>query len=333
MRTFGVEIEGIGISIERAKNALEAAGFAVSTPGYSHRTMRTWKVVYDGSVSGGFEAVSPVLRGEEGIAEVKRAASALEAAGARINKSCGLHVHFGANDLSVAAVKNVVARYAKYESAIDAFMAPSRRNNASTYCRSVVGRVASEIVNSNASTKERLAAAMDSRYHKVNLQSLTRHGTIEFRQHGGTVDGTKIENWIRFGLAFVEKSKVLAEGGSVTVRVSGRHPRPGTKRAKIAELARQGKSAFEISNIMDLVPTNVVYHVFCLERDYPVKFRKVSLGEGDYRWEVVRWFGEENGGTENVGTGTDNGLFDGIDESVVNYYRARAASFAARSAA
>jgi hypothetical protein len=45
------------------------------------------------------------------------------------------------------------------------------------------------------------------------MQSFHRHRTIEFRQHSGTCNGTKIENWVRFLLAFVESSR----GQNVTI--------------------------------------------------------------------------------------------------------------------
>ena len=33
---------------------------------------------------------------------------------------------------------------------------------------------------------------------KVNLEAYSRHRTVEFRQHSGTINFTKIENWVRF---------------------------------------------------------------------------------------------------------------------------------------
>jgi Protein of unknown function (DUF3489)/Putative amidoligase enzyme len=46
---------------------------------------------------------------------------------------------------------------------------------------------------------------------KVNLEAFDPHRTIEFRQHGGTVEAEKAVPWIRFCLGFVEQSRKVAQ--------------------------------------------------------------------------------------------------------------------------
>ena len=58
--------------------------------------------------------------------------------GATANRSCGYHVHLDAADLTASDIRAIVTRYADHESEIDAFMPPSRRGNANTYCGSVI---------------------------------------------------------------------------------------------------------------------------------------------------------------------------------------------------
>ncbi|MBR1732821.1 MAG: amidoligase family protein, partial [Alloprevotella sp.] len=38
----------------------------------------------------------------------------------------------------------------------------------------------------------------NDRYHSVNPIAYSAHGTIEFRQHQGTTNFTKIKNWVSF---------------------------------------------------------------------------------------------------------------------------------------
>lgn len=46
----------------------------------------------------------------------------------------------------------------------------------------------------------------DSRYHNVNLHSIwNRHGTVEIRSHGGTVDPAKILLWVKLHQKIVDK--------------------------------------------------------------------------------------------------------------------------------
>lgn len=216
-RKFGIELEISGISEETALRALKAVGIKAVSESYNHTTQKHWKIVPDASVSDGFEVVSPILKGESGMEIVEIAARALEDAGATANRSCGFHVHFDAREIRLHAMKNIVRRYAKFEEEIDAFMPPSRRGNENRYCQSmkeIIGRNFEE-----ASSIENLIAVQKSRYYKVNLKSFQRHGTIEFRQHSGTANATKICEWIRFLAEFLdvcEKMKNAAQAFSAS---------------------------------------------------------------------------------------------------------------------
>ena len=204
-RKFGIELEIVDINQQAALRALRAVGINVQAEAYNHTTRGHWKFVSDASVRGGFEVVSPVLRGEAGIEEAMTVAEALSDAGATVNRSCGFHVHFGAADLSAADVKTIVHRYAAHEAEIDAFMPPSRRGNTNTYCESVTIFLTRRF--NEAHTIDELAAAQPGRYFKVNLQSYRRHGTLEFRQHSGTVNANKVANWVRFLGEFIDQCK------------------------------------------------------------------------------------------------------------------------------
>ena len=209
-RQFGIEIEGTGLSVSQAAAALRNAGIPCEDNGYNHSVRPHWKAVSDASVGDGFEIVSPILSGVEGLEAVKAVAAALVAAGATVDRSCGLHVHVNARDLSSKSFANVARRYARFESEIDALHPRSRRNN--SYCQSV-NDIVDDITRLEAngySTRE-LSQNIGSRYYKVNLVSFLRHGTVEFRQHAGTVDGTKMVNWIMFCVMFVEDSIIAPE--------------------------------------------------------------------------------------------------------------------------
>ena len=148
-----------------------------------------------------------------------------------INTGCGLHVHVGnafLNDgvdpneycrKSIEAFGTTGARYhldhqdpmefeiyrdvafrcSYQQDVLDSMNYKSRRNN--RYC-SPIGIVLDDI--KNASDRQQLAAALrraDINYHSkfsaITLETWGK-GTIEFRQHGGTTDATKIRRWVEF---------------------------------------------------------------------------------------------------------------------------------------
>ena len=103
-RRFGVEIEFLStVTVEQVLTKLRSAGIQAEYEGYTHRTTPHWKIVSDGSC--GYELVSPILEGEAGVEELQKAATALEAAGAQVDRRCGLHVHFDARQMNLKAIK------------------------------------------------------------------------------------------------------------------------------------------------------------------------------------------------------------------------------------
>lgn len=219
-RPFGIEIEAFGITREAARLAVQNAGLAVQSdydPPYTHRTTNYWKLVTDASVSGeGWEAVSPILRGMPGVDEAVKAAMALDAAGAEVDRSCGLHVHVDASDLSPEEINEILTRYARYETQIDAFMPLSRRENNNHYCRSVKDLLQNYTLGPlDRGVRTFLREFPDTgcgnsrRFYKINLVAYVRHGTLEFRHHSGTRNANKIKNWVLFVLHFVEECRQI----------------------------------------------------------------------------------------------------------------------------
>jgi hypothetical protein len=207
-RRFGVEIEFLStITKEQAVMSLRAAGIRVESSYYTHDTTPYWKIVTDGSC--GLELVSPVLEGEAGIEEVRIAAAALEAAGAQVDKRCGLHVHFDARSMNLKAVKNLFKLWLKFEDVLDTFQPQSRRGNNNTYCRTNLESGVSDSEDHRGQcyrvfqkidacrNMDQMKQLYPCRYRKLNIQSYFRHQTLEVRHHSGTTDPAKITNWVR----------------------------------------------------------------------------------------------------------------------------------------
>ncbi|WP_266364212.1 amidoligase family protein [Tellurirhabdus rosea] len=206
-RRFGVEIEAYNVERHTLARALNEAGIYAVVEGYNHTTRPHWKIVTDASISGqnGFELVSPILEGSEGLEQLRTVCRILKQQHAYINRSCGLHIHFDAENIGLPQTKNLLVNYARYEAIIDSFMPASRRANTNGYCLSLRGREAG--IDAATSMQTLAGRALPSRYFKVNLQSYLRHKTIEFRHHSGTIEFGKISNWVLFLHNLVEYSR------------------------------------------------------------------------------------------------------------------------------
>lgn len=208
-RSFGVEIEVLtdGITQSQIAQAIRAEGLAAQVEGYNHITRSHWKIVTDSSA--GWEVVSPILSGEDGFEQIEKVSRALKSIGAKVSSKCGLHIHVDARDLSTNDLASAVATYARFESFFNAIQPPSRTNN--QYCKSVknVLSVSKEQFRRNpAEAISNLDSYFSARYHKVNLEAYSAHGTIEFRQGAGTIEADKIINWAVLMIALVEQSRI-----------------------------------------------------------------------------------------------------------------------------
>lgn len=211
-RRFGIEIEAYNCTRERLASELREAGINVAVEGYNHNTRNHWKLVTDGSLSGNntFELVSPILEGESGLRELEKVCWVLDLCDVKVNDSCGLHVHMDAADFTMNTWKNLAISYKNLESVINAFMPVSRRNN--RYCQGLTNISERRIMEANNMGDLRAAFGND-RYRKVNLEAYARHRTVEFRQHGGSTNFTKMSNWVLFlgrMITFAQHAKVAA---------------------------------------------------------------------------------------------------------------------------
>lgn len=227
-RGFGVELE---ILVPRtwgqtgfANKVAAMAGVNCAFAGYTHAVTDYWKVVTDASLRAeagwmALELVSPILRGKAGLDAVARVCNALTEMGAKVNVSCGLHVHHDARDLTLDAWKNLCKLFGKHERALHQVLPPSRRN--SRWCMPINNEptLADFFKKIDAgNTIEQVARTVSgrSRYRTLNTESYWRHGSVEFRQHGGTVDADKVVNWIKLTAAFVNVAtytkRVVAKG-------------------------------------------------------------------------------------------------------------------------
>ena len=160
-----------------------------------------WEYDWDGSLNyGGIEFKSPILSKASGFKEIKRMTDWLARRNARIDKSCGLHVHHNAHDLTKSDILRIVKSWEANQKQINKLLAPSRARN--NWC---LPWTKMEIRELEIEFEDDLEDYYDrERYKAINIESLHTHGTIEIRQHEGTIDFEEIRSWIIFGQSFIE---------------------------------------------------------------------------------------------------------------------------------
>lgn len=128
------------------------------------------------------------------------------------NDTAGVHVHVEANDLTPTELNTLIYGYAMIEPLIEASYRRERRD----YCASTP---AGEVAEAARKAKTRLDTEVPygERYRSVNMNSLSRHGTVEFRAMGPVYDYDHLIRWAMFCREMVNVVK-----GGATVSEFGR---------------------------------------------------------------------------------------------------------------
>jgi hypothetical protein len=161
----------------------------------------------------GVEIVSPVLKGRDGLEQVRRVTALLEEMGGRVNATASCHVHFSPSSLvgenfdEVADyVRRLINITAQHEQALYG-ASGTRSRELGSYCRSVRspsswGGKKDRLTKPLKAEELRLQSAGISRYQSLNLVPLFgRNRTVEVRAYSGTTSGLKVCSWVQMTLA------------------------------------------------------------------------------------------------------------------------------------
>lgn len=158
-----------------------------------------WKAERDGSirVTAGRKAcefISPKLVGLAGLAQIETALDAINARGAEVNGSCGLHITVTWNG-DATALARLISLVGNHEKAIFASTG-SRRREQMTYTKRI----------KQYGDKDRAKTRCEAdRFHLLNLTHLARgRNRIEFRAFAGTLNKTKVIGYLQMVLGLVE---------------------------------------------------------------------------------------------------------------------------------
>ncbi len=184
-RRFGVEIE-----TEHCEN---------------YRTLHgqtEWGCVYECSTPGR-EFISPILQGDEGFQEIRTLCTVADKFGWSIDRSCGLHIHLDARDLSSDEILQVAYAYRKTYPLWKKFVDHRRGEN------SMCGSPQYSAADIRAAEHAEDFAESRDRFEFVNWRAYLAHGSIEVRIHQGSLNSREICNWIALHVRFVDAVKGL----------------------------------------------------------------------------------------------------------------------------
>lgn len=218
----------VGVEIECGTGGSEGNDYSALG-----KTVVKWSssVHSDGSIRlpNGIEVSTSPSRGRAFEEQIVETCDSLEMCSAKVDKSCGLHVHVDARDLTHKQILGAARLYAKVEKALYEVVAPSRRG--ADYAKPWGDTFKRGGVFDDATAEARMAKLEESvygskeevkrvksnphkhnaRYHGLNLNALLLYGTIEFRLHQGTVNAKKILMWSAVCSAILERAKQMTE--------------------------------------------------------------------------------------------------------------------------
>jgi hypothetical protein len=252
--TFGLEFEFAVADAGWVAQELHALGLTAGpdpVPYHSARPEGLWSVEHDRSVTSVFECdrggapvvvggevVSPPLRDEpEAWRQVAHVLDVLKRCGAEVNRTCGLHVHIGADALRQDSAQDhipALARLAMLASVcfedlvfrLASAEGGAHRGRAFFYrhCRPLE-RTLRPSYDSLAELTGDLGLEGSTRRAALNLTNVgdPRKDTVEFRQCNGTLDGRVVQAFVRLCAALVGAARWRPEAALLPPEPLGTH--------------------------------------------------------------------------------------------------------------
>ena len=229
---YGVEIEFLGITREAAAEIVAdffGTGFfyeggELNERDIADKDQRIWRVVRDASIDAysdeeQCELVTPILLYED-LKTLTAIVELIKAAGGKVNRSCGLHIHVDARGFTPQAVVNLVTLIGSREQLL--YKALGIPKDRMRYCKRINDDLVESIRLRKPESMEELRKDWyqespyeavegkyhSTRYHGLNLHAMFTKGTIEFRLFNSTLEGKEIKAYVQFTLALCKQAQV-----------------------------------------------------------------------------------------------------------------------------
>ena len=179
-RRFGVELE-----TSRCPNHHDLNGQII------------WECKHDCSIEG-MEFVSPILYGDEGLAEIESFCQLAKDRRFAVNRACGYHAHFDVSRESEEALKAIAYAYRRTYSLWCALVPDERSENR------MCGAPDYDCDDISCEENFDYFVGNRDRFEFVNWRAYLVHGSVEVRLYQGTLDAEEICNWIKIHARFID---------------------------------------------------------------------------------------------------------------------------------
>lgn len=168
--------------------------------GWHSVPLRHFRQTADGSITGE-EFVSSILSGDAGLADIEHFCQQANDAKWSVDSACGFHAHFDMRDLEAEQLQRVAYAYWLTHKVWTKFVSSSRADN--QYCGENDWSFATIRTLTTIDKWVSFANEVD-RYQWLNLAAYSEHKTFEIRLHSGTLNATKVCNWIIAHTRFID---------------------------------------------------------------------------------------------------------------------------------
>jgi hypothetical protein len=165
-----------------------------------------WGCKTDCSIEG-LEFVSPILQGDQGLAEIKNFCRHARELNWKVNRYCGYHVHFDMTNENWQALRSIAYAYYKTFSLWSRFVSDNRSNN--SMCGQP-GYGSSDITRITSNEDWDYFVGARDRFEFVNWRAYLVHNTLEVRSHDATLKVSEICKWIKVHASFIDGVKDLS---------------------------------------------------------------------------------------------------------------------------
>jgi len=198
-RDCGLEFEFTNNELFNEQTALiilKECKFPISS---DSKDFLSWVIKNDESC--GIEITTPIIESEKQFSDIRKLTDKLNSDFREqeiINNRCGLHVHIDVSDYkNMQCIRNLANIISILEKPVIYKMIKKNRIR-NKYCKSTNFSKKLNGFGKNISKFKKNVELKFDRNRGLNLRSLQKFGTVEFRYHHATIDFKEIWNWIYF---------------------------------------------------------------------------------------------------------------------------------------